>query len=112
AHVPESRRRLLKRSVVGATLLAIAGSVPLALRRTRLRELPAQRPLRFFTPAEYSIWAAVADRVLAEEKPSGGPTPAQIDVAARADAFLAPLPQHDRRALTQLLALVDTALCS
>ena len=110
--MPESRRRLLKRSVVGATLLAIAGSVPLALRRTRLRELPAQRPLRFFTPAEYSIWAAVADRVLAEEKPSGGPTPAQIDVAARADAFLAPLPENDRKDLKQLLALFDNALFS
>ena len=110
--MPESRRRLLKKSVVGATLLAIAGSVPLALRRTRLRELPAQRPLRFFTPAEYSIWAAVADRVLAEEKPSGAPTPADLDVAGRADAFLAPLPETDRKDLKQLLALFDNALFS
>jgi hypothetical protein len=102
----------LKKSVAGATLLAVAGSVPLALRRTKLREVPAGRPLQFFTPAEYSIWAAVADRVLAEEKPSGGPTPAQIDVAARADAFLAPLPENDRKDLKQLLALFDNALFS
>ena len=108
----ESRRGLLKKSVAGATLLALAGSVPLALRRTKLRELPTHGPLQFFTPAEYSIWAAVADRILAEEKPSGGPTPAQLDVAARADAFLAPLPDTDRKDLKQLLALFDNALFS
>jgi len=110
--VDESRRGLLKKSVAGATLLALAGSVPLALRRTKLRELPTHGPLQFFTPAEYSIWAAVADRILAEEKPSGGPTPAQLDVAARADAFLAPLPDTDRKDLKQLLALFDNALFS
>jgi hypothetical protein len=110
--VEESRRGLLKKGVAGATLLAIAGSVPLALRRTKLRGLPTQRPLEFFTPAEYSIWAAVADRILAEEKPKGGPTAAQLDVAARADAFLAPLPESDRKELKQLLALFDNALFS
>jgi len=108
----ETRRGLLKKSLGGAALLAAAGAVPVALRRTRLREVPTGQTLRFFTPAEYSIWAAVADRVLAEEKPSGGPTPAQIDVAARADAFLAPLPETDRKDLKQLLALFDNALFS
>ena len=77
-----------------------------------MRAVPKDRPLRFFTPAEYSIWAAVADRVLAEENPSGGPTAAELDVAARADAFLAPLPQSDRKDLKQLLALFDNALFS
>jgi len=102
----------LKKTVAGAALLAAAGSVPLALRRTKVREAAKGRPLQFFTPAEYSIWAAVADRVLAEEKPSGAPTASGLDVAGRADAFLAPLPQADRKDLKQLLALFDNALFS
>ncbi len=110
--MPESRRGFLKKTVAGAALLAAAAAVPLALRRTKLRPLPAGRPLQFFTPAEYSIWAAVADRVLAEAKPSGAPTPEQLDIAARADAFLAPLPDSDRKDLKQLLALFDNALFS
>ena len=108
----ETRRGLLKKTVGGAVLLAAAGAVPLAMRKTRLREVPQGRTLQFFSPAEYSIWAAVADRVLAEEKPSGAPAPAQVDVAGRADAFLAPLPDPDRKDLKQLLALFDNALFS
>jgi hypothetical protein len=110
--VAETRRGLLKKTVAGAALLAAAGSVPLALRKTRLREVPKDQPLQFFSPAEYSIWAAVAERVLAEEKPSGAPAATQLDVAARADAFLAPLPDNDRKDLKQLLALFDNALFS
>ena len=106
----ETRRGFLKKSLGGAALLAAAGAVPLALRKTKLRETP--KGLRFFTPAEYSIWAAVADRILAEEQPSEAPSPSQIDVAAKADAFLAPLPQNDRKDLKQLLALFDNALFS
>ena len=118
----ESRRGLLKKTLGGAVLLAVAGSVPLALRKTRLRE-PRGR-LLFFTPAEYSIWAAVADRVLATDAtaatvepdetrtPSTAPSPAEIDVAGKADAFLAPLPASDAKDLKQLLALFDNALFS
>ncbi len=112
AAIAETRRGLIKKTLGGAALLLLAGSVPVALRKTKLREVPKERPLRFFTPAEYSIWAAVADRVLAEGTPSGAPTPEQIDVAGRADAFLAPLPEDDRKDLKRLLALFDNALFS
>ena len=93
-------------------MLAAAGAVPLALRKTKLREIPKDRALQFFTPAEYSIWAAAADRILREQSPTGAPAPARIDVAGRADAFLAPLPDSDRKELKQLLALFDNALFS
>jgi hypothetical protein len=121
----ETRRGLLKKTIGGAVLLAGAGAVPVAMRRTKLRE--PQTQLKFFTPAEYSIWAAVAERVLAldatptteaEAKASPivfrglPPTPAQIDVAGKADAFLAPLPEGDAKDLKQLLALFDNALFS
>ena len=128
--MPETRRGLLKKTLGGALLLAAAGAVPVALRKTKLREAPGT--LKFFSPAEYSIWAAVAARVLAQEataatrEPDGdsaeaflqaehrpaAPSPSQIDVAGKADAFLAPLPASDAKDLKQLLALFDNALFS
>jgi hypothetical protein len=121
----ESRRGLLSKTFGGVVLLGAAAAVPVALRKTKLRPAPAG--LKFFSAAEYSIWAAVAERVLARdpteataeeakltgsvERPTA-PTPARIDVAAKADAFLAPLPKGDAKDLKQLLALFDNALFS
>lgn len=132
----QSRRGLLKKSLGGAALLLAAGAVPLALRRTALRPLPA-RPLQFFTPAEYAVVAAFAERVLAEVVPAalaaappGGapglpapvaaavsalpkaPSPAEVDVAGKLDAFLAPLPPAQAKELKQLIALFDNGLFS
>jgi len=119
----ETRRGLLKKTLGGAALLAAAGAVPLALRKTRLRA--ARQPLRFFTPAEYSVFAAVAERVLARgpsdvpQELAGvlrgrppAPPPAEVDVAGKADAFLAPLDAASAKDLRQLLALFDNALFS
>ena len=119
----ETRRRLLKKTLAGAALLAAAGAVPLALRKTRLRT--PRGPLRFFTPAEYSVFAAVAERVLARgaadvppqlagvlrTRPAA-PAPIDVDVAGKADAFLAPLDAASAKDLKQLLALFDNALFS
>ena len=99
----QSRRGLLKKTLGGAALLALAGAIPLALRKTKLREPPQK--LRFFTAAEYSIWAAVAERIL-------GDAPPHLDVAAMADEFLAPLPPADATDLKRLLALLDNALAN
>ena len=131
----QSRRGLLKKTLGGAVLLAAAGAVPLALRGSALRPLPA-RGLRFFTPAEYAIAAAFAERVLSEvvsdaaAAPPGGaldlpesvalaiasqpqaPAPAEVDVAGKMDAFLAPLPPAQAKELKQLLALFDNGLFS
>jgi len=119
----ETRRGFLKKTVAGAALLAAAGAVPLALRKTRLRA--PRGPLRFFTPEEYSVFAAVAERVLArgaadvpaelagilEARPAA-PAPGEVDVAGKADAFLAPLDAASAKDLKQLLALFDNALFS
>jgi hypothetical protein len=117
----ETRRGFLKKTLGGAALLAAAGAIPLALRKTQLRE--PRQPLRFFTPAEYSVFAAVAERVLARgadgipqelagvlrARPAA-PAPAALDVAGKADAFLAPLDAASAKELKQLLALFDNAL--
>ena len=121
----ETRRGLFKKTLGGAILLAAAGAVPVALQKTKARA--AHRPLRFFTPAQYSVFAAVADRVLAtspvepstELGPPGplpsnpaAPLPSEIDVAEKADAFLAPLDEASAKDLKQLLMLFDNALFS
>lgn len=129
----ETRRGLLKKTLASAVLLAAAGAVPVALRKTRLASPGPRKPLRFFTPQEYAVFAAVADRVLAEapgepaEFPGGapaelpgldarpvprGPQPALVDVAGKADAFLEPLDAASASDLKRLLALFDNALFS
>ena len=119
----ETRRGFLKKTLGGAALLAAAGALPLALRKTQLRA--ARQPLRFFTLAEYSVFAAVAERVVARgpwqvppelagalrSRPPA-PAPTEVDVAGKADAFLAPLDAASAKELKQLLALFDNALFS
>jgi hypothetical protein len=118
----ETRRGLLKKTFAGAALLATAAAVPVAFRRTRVGVIP--KGLRFFTPEEYAIWSGMSARILATDvtaasrdaaqsgTPATGPSTAEIDVAAKADAFLAPLPEGDRKDLKQLLALFENALFS
>lgn len=118
----ETRRGLLKKTLAGAALLAVAGAVPVALRRTRVGVTP--KGLLFFTPEEHAIWASMAARILAveatagsrepaqDEAPGPAPSPAEIDVAGKSDAFLAPLPAGDRKDLKRLLALFESALFS
>lgn len=125
----ESRRRFLAVGLGGAALLAVGGA-SIALRRTRGRT--PRLPLRFFTPEEYAVVAAVADRVLATALPEGAdggdaggappdlgplklerppaPAAAEVDVAGRVDAFLAPLDPHDAKDLKQLVALFENGL--
>jgi hypothetical protein len=97
------RRRFLKRTLLGGAALTIAGAVPLALRRTRLLPLP-EVPLRFFSPAQYSTFAAVAARVVAPLSAS------QLRVAEKTDALMAAADPDSQRDLRQLLALFDNAL--
>ena len=120
----QTRRGLFKKTLGGAALLVVAGAVPVALRRTRLRE--PQGKLLFFSPAEYSIFVAVAERVLAQgpvpdlaefagaliAKASPVPAVAQVDVAGKVDKFLAPLDAASAKDFKQLLGLFDNALFS
>jgi hypothetical protein len=98
-----NRRVFLKRTLLGGAALTVAGAVPLALRRTRLLPLPAE-PLRFFSPREYSVFEAVAERMV-------NPLSArELRVAQKADALMAAADADSQRDLRQLLALFDNAL--
>lgn len=128
----QTRRGFVRRTLLTVVLLSAAGAVPVALRSTRLAR-PPRRPLRFFSLEEYAVFAAVADRVLADAPgdpnlPGGplaalpaaadprplprGPSPSAVDVAGKADAFLEPLDAGSAKELKQLLALFENALFS
>ncbi len=105
-----SRRGFLKRTLIGGAGLTLAGAIPLALRRTLLRPAPAE-PLRLFDPAEYSVLAAVADRIVPRTA-ADQPTAAEIGVAQKADLLLSRADPDTQRDFKQLLGLFDSALAA
>jgi hypothetical protein len=107
--VATSRRGFLKKSLLGVAFLAIAGAVPLALRRGRLRALPPGAKLWLLTPAEYSVLAAVADRIFSPLSP-GQPTPEAIGVALKIDALMAGADPTSQKDFKQLLDLFENGL--
>jgi hypothetical protein len=107
--VATTRRGFLKKSLLGVGFLAIAGAVPLALRRGRLRPLPAGATLLVLTEGEYSVLTAVADCIFAPLAP-GQPTPDVIGVALKIDALMAGADPDSQRDFKQLLDLFENAL--
>ncbi len=102
-----SRRRFLKVGLAG-TAVVVLGGAGLALRRTVLREGPAAR-LKTFTPKEFSIFAAIADRVC----PPGGdgaPGATALEVARKADLVVSTLDEPTRKEFKLLLHVFDNGL--
>jgi hypothetical protein len=97
-----SRRDVAKMGLAGM-LLASAGGVALFLRPTVLRE--PRRALWALTPRDYSILAAIADRV----GPANGAFPAasDIEVPERIDDLLATLPGGVARELSDALIVIE-----
>src|SRR5262249_47486694 len=77
-----SRRSLLKRGLLGGSLLALGGMGFLALRGGRAVPLPPEG-LRVFSPREYAVLDAVARRLVRPRK--GWPTVDELGVALAAD---------------------------
>jgi len=69
-----SRRKLIKRGLVGGGLLALAGSLPFALRSTALGPRP-RHPLRLLTLEEHAVLAAAAAQSTAAALGQLGPAP-------------------------------------
>ena len=85
----ESRRRFLKRGLLGGGLLVLAGAAPFAFRTTLLGARP-RRELRLLSLEEHAVLAAVAARLV----PGDGagptwPTAEAVDCAGKIDALLA-----------------------
>ena len=102
-----SRRSLLKLGLGGSALLAVGG-VGLSLRAPVA--VPAAGPLRVFSPAEYSICAALADTLC----PGGGglPTATEIGVPGKLDMLLDTLHPGVGKEICQVLHLVENPVAS
>lgn len=100
-----SRRTLLKYGFAGTAVLTMGG-VGLSLWPSQLRE--PQRPLAVLTQREYSILAAVADRMT----PAGGafPSAQELQVAEKVDDLLAISDPATADELRMVLKIVENAL--
>ena len=105
------RRSLLKKGLLGGVLLAVAAPVTLLSRSGLLTGQPKQ-PLRALTPAEYSIFAAVAARLSpGDDAPAAAwPSAQALDVAAKLDGLLARLHPAAIKDFRQLLHVFENAL--
>ena len=104
------RRGFLKKGVLGGVLLLGAGSVPIALRRTKVRT-PPQGELRLLSREEHAIFAAVAARVVpGDGAPPAWPTAEALDCAGKADQLLARCHPEVGKEFKQLLALFENGL--
>jgi hypothetical protein len=104
------RRRFLKRGLLGGALLAVGGSVPLALRATRLGA-PPRAPLKLLSPEEYAIFAAVAARIVpGANADARWPTAEALDCAGKVDALMARVHPEIGADFRKLLHLFDNAL--
>lgn len=102
-----NRRSVLKLGLLGGGALAL-GSVTLSTRATALR--PPAVPLRLLTPQEFSILAAVADRVCPGH--DAFPPAAAMQVAERVDALLANAHRGLSGEIRQLLHLFENGLAN
>jgi hypothetical protein len=84
-----SRRKFLKRGLVGGGLLLAAGTLPFAFRTTAIGQRP-RRELRLLSLEEYAVLAAIAARVVpGDGADARWPRAEAVDVAGKVDALLA-----------------------
>ena len=103
-----SRRKFLKRGLVGGGLLALAGTLPFAFRTTALGRQP-RRALRLLTLEEYAVLAAAAARIV----PGDGaapkwPTAEAVDCAGKIDALMATVHPDVGNDFRRLLRLFES----
>jgi len=108
--VSTSRRKFIKRGLVGGDLLALAGSLPFALRTTLLGRAP-RRPLRLLTLEEHAVLAAAAARLVPGDGAGPSwPSAEALDCAGKVDALLATVHPDAGRDFRRLLRLFESGL--
>lgn len=103
-----SRRRFLKETTLGIILLS-AGGIHLSMCGTHERSSSRDEGFLFFSEQEYAILQAVARRIIGCECPIGE-GPQEIDVALRADRFLAGADLEVQEQFHQLLVVFNAPL--
>jgi len=103
-----SRRVFLVRTLSGTLFLFLARWVPARL-LTVLPQNQTADALRYFSGNELRIVRAIAERIIGPPAP-GNPTASSIDVAARADRYLAGADQRIQEQFHLLLTLFNARL--
>jgi hypothetical protein len=100
-----SRRTFLKETLFGVAFLSASKLIPSdGLLAGDLSQAP--NDLAFFSPREYLIFQAVAERIIGLPSP-GQPTVKDVDVASRADQFLAGADPEVQNQLHQLFTVFN-----
>ena len=104
----QSRRKFLKQTAFGIVALSTARFVPSAIPTFRL---PAgvESQLRFFSPKEFMIVQAVAERMIGKLDDKT-PDAAHADVALRADRFLSEADPEIQGQFHQLLTVFNAPI--
>ncbi len=97
------RRTFIRRGLWGGLLLAVGGSVGLAVWPTRRAAQP-RRPLRALDERQFAILAAVAARMVVAPKADA------VEIAHRVDAQMALAVPEARADFGKLLGLLENAL--
>jgi hypothetical protein len=100
-----SRRRFLKQSTFGLVALSTARFFP-ALAAEPLLPADIEGKLRYFSPKEYTIMEAVADRIIGTSG-NGTPSASDVDVVLRADKFLSEADPEIQEQFHQLLTVFN-----
>ena len=103
-----TRRTFLKETLLGAVVLSAAKLIPFDVARADgVAEVPTL--LKFFSPNEFLIMQAVADRIVGTPSRTG-PTAGDVNVALRADRFLIDADPEAQEQFHQLLTVFNGAL--
>jgi hypothetical protein len=100
-----TRRRFLRRTLGGAALLALGGTVLRHLSGYSLDADTASQ-LRALSPKQYLVARAIFRRMLAPDE-RGAPDPDLVGVALTVDGYIARLPEELASDLRALLELVE-----
>ena len=103
-----SRRKFLRETLFGAAVLSATKLIPFDIANADVAP-DVQPVLKFFSPNEFLIMQAVAERIVGA--PAGnGPTAGEINVAFRADQFLFEAEPEAQEQFHQLLTVFNGAL--
>lgn len=103
-----SRRKFLKETLFGAIALAAAKFIPLESVHAEIAS-EIQQQLKFFSPLEFLIIKKVAGRIAGASSDGNAGTD-EVNVALRADAFLAGAEPEIQEQFHQLLTVFNGAL--
>jgi hypothetical protein len=103
-----SRRRFLKETLFGVIALAAAKIIPLDSAHAEIAS-EIQQQLKFFSPLEFLIMKKTAARIVGTSS-SGNVGTDEVNVALRADTFLAGADPEIQEQFHQLLTVFNGAL--